>query len=183
MVSKLICLTLTWMALAWVGLKAAWSESAANRCFQLHTWGRALCTRHRVQFLPVCTIYHVSILQHQMIFISIIILQISAKIYMITLKMNQNRSETCAYVTPRALSIELNVLGIRTECLFVQSLFVCLYVCVCLFLISEQNVCLYTDWLQHIPWHRSCAQLWSTLTSCCKACQDGKVSSNPFWST
>ena len=131
MVSKLICLTLTWMALAWVGLKAAWSESAANRCFQLHTWGRALCTRHRVQFLPACTLYHVSILQHQMIFKSIIVLQISVKIYkiyMITLKMNQNRSETCAYVTPRALSIELNVLGIWTECLFVQSLFVCLFV-------------------------------------------------------
>ena len=82
---------------------------------------------------------------------------ISVKIYLITLKMNQNRSETCAYVTPRALSIELNVLGIWTECLFVQSFFVCLYAClflkfeqnVCLcvfwFLISEQNVCLYTD--------------------------------------
>ena len=122
-----------------------------------HTWGRALCTRHRVQFLPACTIYHVSILQYQMKFISIIVLQISVKFYMITLKMNQNRSETCAYVTPRALSIELKVLGIWTECLFVQSFFVCLYaclflkfeqnvcLCVCVFLMSEQNVCLYTD--------------------------------------
>ena len=44
------------------------------------------------------------------------------------LENESNRSETCAYVTPRALSIELNVLGIWTECLFVQSLFVCLFV-------------------------------------------------------
>ena len=65
---------------------------------------------------------------------------ISVKIYLITLKMNQNRSETCAYVTPQALSIELNVLGIWTECLFVQSLFICL--CASLFLKFEQNVCL-----------------------------------------
>ena len=101
------------MALAWVGLKAARSESAANRCFQLqaHVGEGAVYTSSS----PIPTTLHILSCQHTAASDDIHINNfhvISVKIYKISLKMNQNRSETCAYVTPRVLSIELKVLGI-----------------------------------------------------------------------
>ena len=143
-----------WHWHGWVWKQHEVSQQRIDVSNSRHTWGRALCTRHRVQFLPPCTFYHVSILQHHMIFISIIF--ISFQLRFIRYPWKWIKIEARPVHTSLHESFPLNWRLLQ----------------------SGQNDCLYTDWLQHIPWHRSCAQLPLALNFLRHF--DFMFSSNPF---